>query len=289
MYKIDFFVRLIKFKQEYRIDGMKNKLLILLALLISSSCVVQAQTSSDVKEAIQKYKAQNYVGCLQDTIEITEKDPSNALAYYYMGISYVQIGNADKALEAYDKVLTLSTSGTLNEYAQRGSLCVKSPDECRRKGPSDLEDKLNDEYYKFINSTKSISKDVSDKLDEIQIEIMKQNINKDVDKKSEAPSNDEIAEAVKTLAKIGINPLSQQSNSYIQAQQAMMQNPEYMQLQMLLGSNNNNNGNDFMSMLPYFMSQNGDKNSNISADALKNMMMSSMMGNLSTTLDFDNK
>ena len=268
---------------------MKNKLLVLIAFLMCSASIANAEkTTTDMANAIQKYKAQNYVGCLQDTQEITAKDPANALAYYYMGISYVQIGEKDKALDAYSKVIALSSNTTLTEYAQRGELCINTPDECKSKKSSELEEKLNDEYYKFINSTKDISKEVSDKLDEIQIEIMKQQINKEVDKKSAVPSNDEIAQAVKTLAKAGINPITAQNNTFLQAQQAMMQNPEYMQLQMLLG-NNNNNGNDFMNMLPYFMTQNTDKKSNISAESIKNMMMSSMIGNLNTTFDLDKK
>ena len=163
---------------------------------------------------------------------------------------------------------------------------MNNPSECQPK--SAVDETIDTELDKFIKSTKAISKEVSDKLDEIQIEIMKQDINKNADLKSEIPSNDEIAEAVKTLAKAGLNPVSAQSNPYLQAQHAMMQNPEYAQLQMLLGTNNQNNNNDFMSMLPYFMSQNKGSNS-FSADTIKNMMMSSMIGNLNTTFDFDNK
>ncbi len=268
---------------------MKNKILILVAFMFSVSCVSQANDLlPEVGDAIQKYKGQNYVGCMQDTLEITKNDPADALAYYYMAISYVKLGDKEKALEAYQKVIALSSNSTLKEYAQRGELCLNNPEECKPKNSTDLEERLSDEYYKFINSTKNLSKEVSDKLDEIQIEIMKQDINKEVDdKKSEMPTNDEIANAVKTLAKVGVNPFTSQSNAYIQAQQSMLQNPEYMQLQMMLG-NNGNNSDDFMSMLPYFMAQ-GGKNQNMSADTIKNMMMSSMIGNLSTTFDFDNK
>lgn len=268
---------------------MKNKILMLVAFLFGSACLVQAnEPVPKVSDAIQKYKGQNYVGCMQDTLEITQNDPADALAYYYMAISYVKLGNREKALEAYQKVIALSSNPTLKEYAERGELCLNTPEECKPKNTTDIEEKLADEYYKFVNSTKNLSKEVSDKLDEIQIEIMKQDINKEVDdKKSEMPTNDEIANAVKVLAKVGVNPFTSQSNPYIQAQQSMMQNPEYMQLQMMLG-NNNNNGNDFMSMLPYFMTQTG-KNQNMSADTIKNMMMSSMIGNLNTTFDFDNK
>ena len=268
---------------------MKKKLIILAMFL--SGCIGVAQAQDVVPElsvAIQKYKDANYIGCMQDALDITKNDPANALAYYYLAISYVQIGEKEKALDAYSKVLSLSTSDTLSEYAERGELCLNSPSECERK--VDKDPVVDKELHKFINSTKSLSKDVMDKLDEIEVEMLKQQINKDSDLKSDMPSNDEIAQAVKVLAKVGFNPFASQQNPYMQAQQAMNNNPEYMQLQMLLGNNQNNTNNDFMSMLPYFFQQNGTtKNSNMSADAIKNMMMSSMIGNLNTTFDFNDK
>lgn len=267
---------------------MKNKILLSLAvMLLTVGCSSAQSLSTDMAAAIGKYKAKNYVGCMQDALEITQKDPANALAHYYLGISYVQLGDKEKAIESYQKVISLSSNETLKEYAQRGELCLNSPDECSSK--YDVEEFADEELHKFINSTKAISKEVSDKIDEIQIELMKQNINKEADRKSEVPSNDEIANAVKVLAKAGVNPLAMQNNPYVQAQNALSNNSEYMQLQMLLGGNTNQ-GNDFMSMLPFFMMQGNGKNNQFSADIMKNMMMSSMIGNLNTTFDFnDNK
>lgn len=268
---------------------MKNKLLILVMFMATCvGCAYAQQEIPDLSAAISKYKAQNYVGCMQDTLDITNNDPANALAHYYLAISYVQLGDREKALDSYQKVINLATSETLREYAERGELCLNSPSECERKSvKQEITDK---DLHKFINSAKHFSKEVTDKLDEIEIEMLKHNINKDADLKSEMPSNDEIAQAVKTLAKAGLNPLAMQNNPYIQAQQTMVQNPEYMQLQMLLGNNQNNSNNDFMSMLPYFFQQNGSsKSSDFSAEAIKNMMMSSMIGNLNTTFDFNDK
>ena len=268
---------------------MKNKLLILAIFITNSFVCAQAQDIvPNMEEAISKYKAKNYVGCMQDTLDISQNDPSNALAHYYLAISYAQLGNKEKAIEAYQKVINLATSETLKEYAQRGELCLNSPEECQRNATQqEISDK---DLHKFINSTKHFSKEVTDKLDEIELEMLKYNINKDADLKSETPSNDEIAQAVKTLAKAGFNPLAIQNNSYTQANQSMMQNPEYMQLQMLLGNNQSNTNTDFMSMMPYFFQQNNSsRNSEFSAETIKNMMMSSMIGNLNTTFDFNDK
>lgn len=263
---------------------MKKYFILLTALLLVGTNSLAAQTPS-LSVAIQKYKGENYVGCIQDTQDITKKDPSNALAYYYMAISYASIGKKEDAISAYDKVIALATNETLLEYAQRGSSCMSDPEGCKKK-----EANIDNDLDRFIRSGESFSKSTTDKLREIQIQQMKDAINKEVDKaktdsRSEVPTNDEIAEAVKVLARAGINPVAQ--NPYLQAQQAMYQNPEYMQLQMLMG-NNSNNGNDFMNgMMPYFLAQqqNKDSKSNMSSDMIRSMMMSSMMGNINTTFD----
>ncbi len=271
---------------------MKKFLSIALVVLMGLTTTAFAASNSALSTAIKKYKSKNYVGCIQDTTDITKKDPSNTVAYYYMAISYAQIGDKYKALNAYQKVIDLSTNSTLVEYAQKGTSCINDPESCKNK-ESEATKRIESELDRFIKSGSTFSTEVNQKLQEIRNEQLKNDINNDADQmqKSEMPTNDEIAEAVKTLARAGFNPLQMQMNNPVmQAQQALYQNPEYAQLQMLLG-NNNNNGMDFMNMLPYFLAQKQgqNQNSNISADMFKNMMMSSMMGNLSTTFDFDNK
>lgn len=270
---------------------MKKLLSIAILAIIGLSTTAYAAGNSALNYAIQKYKTKNYVGCIQDTTDLTKKDPSNAVAYYYMAISYAKIGNKEKALDAYQKVIDLSTNDTLVKYAQKGTLCINEPESCTTGGGSSNADS---ELDKFIRSGSTYSSEVNKKLKEMRSEQMKNNINNDADQmqKSEMPTNDEIAEAVKTLAKAGINPFQMQAaNPVLQAQQALYQNPEYAQLQMLLGSNNSHNNGDFMNMLPYFLAQKegNSQNPNISADMFKNMMMSSMVGSMSTTFDFDNK
>ena len=81
------------------------------------------------------------------------------------------------------------------------------------------------------------------------------------------PTNEEIANAVKTLAKLGINPMGQM------AQPMSYQNPEMMQMSMLLG--NNTQQNNGMNMLPLLMmNQNGSQN--MSPELLETMMMNQM-------------
>ncbi|MBQ2872142.1 tetratricopeptide repeat protein [bacterium] len=268
---------------------MKKYLLLLLLTLVFVGVPSYAaqNTSSALNDAVKKYKAKNYVGCIQDTLDITKKDPSNAVAYYYLAISYANIGKKDEAISAYEKVVSLSTNNTLSDYAERGQLCLENTEACKKKLPENFDKELDN----FIKGTQGISNEVKQHLKDVMIEQRKYEINKEVDELSSAmPSNDEIAEAVKTLAKVGVNPVQFQNNPYFQAQQALTQNPEYMQLQMMLGNNNQNNGGmDIMGMLPYLVGQGKNGASNMSADMIKNMMMSSMMGNISTTFDVDTK
>lgn len=267
---------------------MKKFLTTIILAIIGLSAVAQAAGTS-LDAAIRKYKSKNYVGCIQDTIELTQKDPANTIAYYYMAISYAQIGNKDNAVLAYQKVIDLSTNLTLVSYAKKGLSCATGADECKPKSAAAAA--LDADLDRFIKGGQFYSEDVNKKLQEIRNEQLKNNINNEVNQleKSEMPTNDEIAVAVKTLAKAGFNPLQMQNNPVLQAQQAMYQNPEYAQLQMLLGNNSNNF--DFTNMLPYFLAQKqgGNQNQNLSQDMVKNMMMSSMMGSLSTTFDMNDK
>ena len=77
-----------------------------------------------VKSAISKYKAQDYVGCIQDLEDYSDEDPSNVVAYYYTGIAYMQIGMKDKAIEAFHKVATINSVPLLSSYAIQATNCM---------------------------------------------------------------------------------------------------------------------------------------------------------------------
>lgn len=247
---------------------MKLKKLILSMTLIaffaaSMSAYCAPVSNAQIKEAIKKYKAQNYTGCLQDTEEMIKKDPSNSFAYYYQALAYTQLGKKDAATEAYNKVISLNTVSVLVENSTKGINCLDGKDGCK---PANVDDS---ELDKFIKSDKFYGNSVQADLNKKKLDQIKNNINNQTNQKSEMPTNDEIAEAVKTLAKVGINPLSGMNmNGY------QNMNPEMMQMNMLLGSNNNNQ----MNMLPMMlMNQNGNK---ISPEIVQSMLMNSMSADL---------
>ena len=141
---------------------------------------------------------------------------------------------------------------------------MTSPEECAKYG------KETNELEQFIKSNKFYDKAVQAEVNKKKLDRIRENINDELGpKKGEMPSNDEIANAVKTLAKLGINPLAGMTGAYT--------NPEMMQMNMLLGSNTNNEygTNNSMNMLPllWMNSQNGQQ---MPPELIQTMMMSQM-------------
>lgn len=89
-------------------------------------------------------------------------------------------------------------------------------------------------------------------------------------------SDEEILNAVKTLKAAGLN-LTVQPEGY--AGMMQYQDPQMLEMSMLLGTNNNNN-NSMMNMLPMMMSQ-MQKGQNIDPRVMQAMMMNSMMPDFS--------
>lgn len=108
-----------------------KKIILLMALLFAASSVFAASPKPDyvVRAAINKYKAQNYTGCLQDLEKHVEKRPT-ALAYYYLGMSYTQAGKTEEATESYTKAIELAErekNNFLKSYAMLGKKQLENP------------------------------------------------------------------------------------------------------------------------------------------------------------------
>ena len=89
--------------------------------------------NSVVKEAIQKYKDKNYIGCISDLKQYTEKASATAVAWYYLGSSYMNIAMQQEAYEAYDKVIALNSVPKLTSYAIQAELCMQDKENCKYK------------------------------------------------------------------------------------------------------------------------------------------------------------
>lgn len=239
-----------------------------------------------IKSAVGKYKHKNYSGALQELISLTKIDPSNPLVYYYLGMSYTQVGNKEQAVKAYETVIKLNSDQTLIKYATKGRDCLVGGPAC--EGEENVDENLKN----FVESPygNGLSDEINHNIKKQQLKQIKNTINKkqnldekDIDKiqdfddnqteriKEEkiAVTDNDVLSAIETLKNAGITI---SVNPY---QQPMMQNNEYAQLQMLFGNNNNNN-DSMMSMLPYLMSQN-QSGKNIDPQIFQSMMMNSMI------------
>lgn len=229
-------------------------------------CMAQQVPDSVIKNLVAKYKAHNYLGCVQMSDEIIKNNPSNIYAYYYKGLSYMQLGKNELATESFDKVESLNSNKTIVEYAKRGKACIATPEDCAKYAGG------NSELDQFVKSNKFYDKSVQTEVNKKKLDRIKENINDELGpnkRKSDMPTNDEIAEAVKTLAKLGINPMAGMAGT-----NASYSNPEMMEMSMLLGNNTQQNNNN-MNMLPMLlMNQNGTQK--MSPELIQSMMMSQM-------------
>lgn len=233
---------------------MKLKLigvsLIVAGLLISSGISFAANDktvipSSFLYQAVNKYKQKNYTGCIQDMEYIIKKGKATDIAYYYQAISYAQLGMNDKAKEAYEAAIRLSSDKTLVDYANQAVICIDDSTQC----DSNLDEA---DITKFIKSDKFMHDDVQQGLQKNALDRVKSEINSDSRpddndlkylNQNNEPTDKEIADAVRTLSKLGINPIA--SNGY----SMWGQNPEMMQMNALMGNQNNNN-NNMMNLIP---------------------------------------
>lgn len=257
-----------------------------------------------VQSSIKKYKAGDYLGARQDIEEAIKKNPDDSIANYYAGNIYTQIGEKYKAMDSYKKVVTLNENKGLSTYAGVALICLEAPEKMpafvnpievqvggqnQNSGQGDDKCKLAKDLLKgseaeqqmnaFIRSGQFMHQEVKDKMREKSIQGVQNKFNsdeKDVDfsqfkylndASGTMPSDKEIADAVKTLAKVGFNPLN------FSAGQGF--NPQLAQLNYTAPSGSSGYG---FEMLPYLMQHSDNYNDNkISPQLLQNMMMGQLM------------
>lgn len=129
---------------------MTNKCKIITAAILISmgvQCFAKELCPQAVKTAINKYKAQDYIGCIQDLEEYSEDDPSNAVAYYYTGIAYMNVGMRDKSVEAFNKVATINSVPLLSSYAIQATNCMNNnitPCKYKKYSKTEIEELVQD-------------------------------------------------------------------------------------------------------------------------------------------------
>lgn len=213
---------------------MKKKLLMLLSILVLSSTInftfAKTTISNELSQAIRLYKAANYTTCYSKLNDIIKKDSTNAVAYYYMGMTATHLGKKDEAIENYSRAISLTTpSSSINAYAEKGKRCLETPDKCNEPA---FESSL-DEFINQIHKT-NISDQVKSDYDRLKIENLKRNINRsdDIDVRkfkefkdfssmnNETPTNDEIVAALRTLQRAGLSNIG--LNDFVNPQAQML-------------------------------------------------------------------
>ncbi len=195
---------------------MKKTILTVLSVLVLSSFVLSdanAATNSDLSNAIRLYKAHNYTECYLKLQNYIKKDPSSALAYYYLAMVYSQVGNTPEAIDNYEKAIALAPEDSnLMRYAKKGKACLEDEKECKELKLTSEDD--------FIKRTfrDGWSDSVRGDYERLKLENMMREINRSDEVSPQqfrdfkdfssmnngpAPTNDEVVAAFRVLQRAG--------------------------------------------------------------------------------------
>ncbi len=106
---------------------------LIISMISILECSAADKNPAALKSAIAQYKNKNYLGCISELKDYTSKDPSSAVAWYYLGSSYMNIAMQDEANNAFAKVIELNSVPKLTSYSIQAQLCMKDPSQCEYK------------------------------------------------------------------------------------------------------------------------------------------------------------
>ena len=262
--------------------------------------------NATLSSVISKYKNHNYTGCIQEVLSLVQKDPSNAAAYYYLGMAYANIGDGGNAIKAYNKVIALNTNPTITDYALKGKDCLTGGPLCHPEKATNAEGEEETDIDKLIKAPygNGLSPEVNMQIRQKELNSIHRQINKkdkldnkdiqrieNFDKQknntssiedgtliaSATPSDEDVLAAIKTLREAGLTVNVQASNPYYQDPQYMAQSNEMAQWNAMMGNGNNNNNNSFMNMMPMLMNPDGSARKDINPQMIQAMLLNSSM------------
>jgi len=217
--------------------------------------------SPSLKPCIAKYRAGNYTGAMIDLEELLKKERTNTYAKYYLALCYTKLGYDTDARAVYNEIIKKNRDDSLVFYSKRALACIDDPksEGCKplqtpsentsvSEGETDME--------KFIYSGKKVHPAAMDMItkERMEVKLQQDEYNRrqrglDVSYNA-TPTNEEIAAALNTLSKVGINPF--QTGGYMLSNGL---NNEYMPMysaanpdlaQMMLFSQLNQQKNNFI-------------------------------------------
>ena len=260
---------------------MKKTILGVLSVIIfagSVSCAFAktAVTKPETAAAIKIYKAGDYTQSYSRFSEIVKKDPSNALAFYYLGMSSIQIGRKDEGIDNYNRAIELSPNGMVGNYAKKGIKCAEDPYSCNATSAAEnIDDQEDDKFIKGIFGT-GFSEQARGAYERQKIENIKREINRrdDIDPQkfkdykdfsSQAPTDEEIVTAIRTLQSAGINVFNGMQNYN-------------SDISYLLGSENKSNGSNYEMLNLLLNGKQGDI-SKLNPQVIQSLMSAQMTAN----------
>ena len=132
---------------------------------------VQEMDPGAIRDAISKYKERNYIGCISDLRIYTEKDPSSAIAWYYLGNSYMKIAMQQEANEAYNRVISINTVPILTSYSIQAQMCMQDTTKCEYQNFTQEEIKeLRKNPAEFLTNYFANMQSKNDDADTVEIE-----------------------------------------------------------------------------------------------------------------------
>ena len=244
---------------------MKKYILVLMTAIICAStvnfaCAKTTTSNSALASAIRLYKTGNYSQSYIAFNNIVKRDPSNAVAYYYLAMTSAQIGKKDEAVANYEKVISLSPNGQLGRYATKGKTCLETPDKCHEESTETAEDSFIQSRFGTGFSDKARSDYENHQIENLMREMNSGNVvttQKFRDYKdfsSEVPTNDEIVAALRVLQRAGLSDVL---------------NNNVNEMSLLTG-NNENNSNAMLNMLM------GSGNSSLSPQVIQSLLTNQM-------------
>ena len=232
---------------------MKKSIIVLLSILVCAATIniasaKVAKTSATTASAIRLYKAGNYTQAYTNLQKIVQQDPSNGLAYYYLGMTSAQLGKRSEAIDNYEKAIALSPKGILGKYAKKGKTCLQDPLKCNE--PEDNGDTEEDKFIKgkYSFSDEARNKDEIERFKNIQREMNRgeeltpSNFKEYKDFSSQAPTNDEIVNALRTLQRAGLGNMTNAYGAGISliGGNSSASNAGYDMMNMLFSNNGSN-------------------------------------------------
>ncbi|MCD7740549.1 MAG: tetratricopeptide repeat protein [Candidatus Gastranaerophilales bacterium] len=261
------------------------KKIFLLGLVITimlSFCSIEKVIAEDaqvIKNAIAKYKNKNFVGCISDLKMYTEQDPSNAVAWYYLANSYMNIAMKDEAHAAFEKVIELNTVPKLTSYSIQAEICMENPLKCNYQNFTKEEiKKLKQNPNEFLEQYfANLNKKTTD---EESIEI--ENLIKGSYPNNIHPSAKKFIDEEKI--KIQTNQKNS-NNAYIPSDDKLSQalnllkesNNEISSFAMLMDTPNQVQNSNYAEIIEQYYG--ADKDKTVTPEMVQLMMMQSMMPN----------